>query len=118
MSTSAISAPPAPDELEVSVFGPGVGEGILVHLGGGDWIVVDSCVDRTVMPGEPAALGYLQSLRVDPAQAIRLVVVTHWHDDHIGGIGRVFEKASSAKLACSAALTSSEFLTLMRLAKS
>jgi len=34
------------DEIEVSVFGPGYGESILVHLGAGKWVIVDSCRDN------------------------------------------------------------------------
>jgi len=32
-----------PDELEVSVFGPGYGESLAIHLGLGSWIIIDSC---------------------------------------------------------------------------
>jgi len=58
-------APPAVDELEVSVFGPGVGECVLVHFGEGEWMVVDSCLDRAT--SRPAALDYLTELGVDVA---------------------------------------------------
>ena len=36
-----VTRPPAPDELEVSLFGRGVGECAVVHLGSGEWLVVD-----------------------------------------------------------------------------
>lgn len=42
---TAVATPPVADELEVSVFGPGVGESVVVHLGHGDWMVVDSCLN-------------------------------------------------------------------------
>lgn len=32
-----VDVPPGVDELEVSVFGPGFGESIAVHLPGGRW---------------------------------------------------------------------------------
>lgn len=55
---SALSAklaiPPKADELEVSVFGPGIGECVVVHAGAGEWMIVDSCVDRS--SGLPVAL--------------------------------------------------------------
>ena len=38
--------PPASDVFEVSIFGPGKGESIVVHIGNGRWIVVDSCRDQ------------------------------------------------------------------------
>jgi hypothetical protein len=34
---------PAPDEVEISVFGRGFGEAICIHVDG-EWIVVDSCL--------------------------------------------------------------------------
>ncbi|PXF57856.1 MAG: hypothetical protein C4B58_08625 [Deltaproteobacteria bacterium] len=38
---------PSPDELEISLFGPGRGECVVAHLGNNDWLVVDSCLDNT-----------------------------------------------------------------------
>ena len=46
--------PPSPDELEISLFGPGRGECVVVHLGNNDWLVVDSCLDNT--SSQPVAL--------------------------------------------------------------
>ena len=69
-----ISEPPNLHELEVSVFGPGVGECIVAHVGDGDWIVVDSCINRESQ--EPVALEYLKSLHVDIPSRVRLVVAT------------------------------------------
>jgi hypothetical protein len=34
--------PPRPDELELSLFGSGIGESLAVHLGNGEWAIVDS----------------------------------------------------------------------------
>lgn len=72
---------PRPDELEMTVFGPGVGECIVLHLGEGDWIIIDSCTSP--VGDEPAALGYLRSIGVDPDASVRTIVATHWHDDRI-----------------------------------
>jgi beta-lactamase superfamily II metal-dependent hydrolase len=105
--------PPAKDVIEISLFGPGVGECVVMHLGDGDWIVVDSCLKAR---GDlPVALAYLSDLGVDVASAVRMVVVTHWHDDHIVGISDVFSRAKSAQLACSAAVDTGDFYTLIRL---
>lgn len=38
-------APPAADEIEFSLFGPGYGEAVAVHLGDGTWLLIDSCID-------------------------------------------------------------------------
>jgi len=102
--------PPALNEIEVSVFGPGYGEAIAMHVGGGKWIIVDSCID----PGSnsPAPLRYLYDLGVSP-EAVQLVVATHWHDDHVCGISTVFERCTNAGLVVSEALNSDEFLRLL-----
>src|SRR5260370_27238866 len=76
--TLAVSLKPA--ELEVSLFGPGVGECVVVHLGLGEWLVVDSCVDP--VSRKPVALNYLSELHVDVGKAVKQVVAKHWHDDH------------------------------------
>lgn len=99
--------PPRPNELEVSVFGPGRGEAVVVHLGGGQWITVDSCRDQRT--GAHPALDYLSALGVDPANQVKLVVATHAHDDHTAGIADLYRVCTSAKFVTSTAFTSSEF---------
>lgn len=80
---------------------------MLIHLGYGDWIVVDSCIDQVTR--EHPALAYLDALRVDVARQVRLVVATHAHDDHIAGISEMFKRAENARFVSSSALTSDEF---------
>lgn len=104
------SQPPKSDEIEVSLFGPGVGECIVVHMGGGNWMVVDSFVAES---GRPIALDYLESLGVDVGRQVKLVIATHWHDDHICGLGNLLTHASSAEFACSNALLSPHFFKLV-----
>lgn len=108
-----ITKGPLFDEIEVSLFGPGYGECVLLHLGFSDWIIVDSCLNRDK---RPPVLEYLRALGQDPAQIVKLVVATHWHDDHIGGLGMLFKECQSARFACSGALNSLEFLTLVKAA--
>jgi hypothetical protein len=97
----------------VSLFGPGYGECVLLHLGLSDWVIVDSCLNKDK---RPPVLEYLRALGQDPAQVVKLVVATHWHDDHIGGLGVLFKECQSARFACSGALKGQEFLTLVRAA--
>ncbi|WP_210441289.1 ComEC/Rec2 family competence protein [Nocardioides xinjiangensis] len=104
----ARNAPPGADTFEVSIFGPGKGEALAVHLGGGDWITVDSCVEQKTKIHP--VLRYFEDIGVDAAQQVRLVVGTHAHDDHVAGISSLFEASSSAKFVSSPALTSEEFL--------
>jgi len=104
-------ARPDNDEIEVSVFGPGYGESILLHLGQNEWIVVDSCLHQHL--GIPPTLTYLRSLGIEPSEAVKLVVATHWHDDHVRGLATILRECTSARFVCSAALASDDFLTLV-----
>lgn len=104
---------PADDEIEISVFGPGYGESILVHIGDQQWFVIDSCID--FLSKEPASLNYLKKLNIDPSKVIKQIIITHWHDDHIKGIAQVINACPYASIICSAALQSDEFLKLSEL---
>lgn len=103
--------PPGRDELEVSLFGPGYGECVVAHLGANEWMIVDSCLDqrRRLQP----ALEYLKSIGVELESDVKLVVGTHWHDDHVRGLSDVVLACSSARFACSTALRDSEFLEVV-----
>ena len=96
--------------FEFTLLGPGYGECVVIHYGNGEWLIVDSCVDEA---GEPAALQYLDRLGVDVATAVRLIVVTHWHDDHIRGVSQLVQSCRRADVACPAAFRRNEFLTLI-----
>jgi beta-lactamase superfamily II metal-dependent hydrolase len=107
-----MASPPA-DTFEISIFGPGIGECLVLHVGDGEWVVVDSCLVRDT--GEPAALAYLKTIGVAPT-AIRLVVATHWHDDHIQGLAKILRAAPNAEFATSLALQRPEFHVLVNVA--
>lgn len=102
----------APDlaEIEVSVFGPGYGEAIVIHIGNGKWIIIDSCFHPDL--SDPTPLAYLRELKVDVAKDVALIVASHWHDDHIRGLSRIVEACISAKFVCPAAMVGKEFLAL------
>lgn len=104
--TNALTRP-AHDEVELSAFGPGYGECILVHLGNGDWMIVDSCVGTN---GQAPVLEYLTRLGVDAAEDVKLVVATHWHDDHVRGIAEILSACRAAAFACSAVLNSRDLI--------
>lgn len=97
--------PPDADEFEISVFGKGIGECCVVHVGYGKWITIDSILDDHK---RPIALGYLDSLDI-AAEAIELIVLTHWHDDHIRGAARVLKSATNAAISYSTVLRRDEF---------
>ncbi len=101
---------PSENTIQISVFGPGYGESILVHLGGGEWLVVDSCVDGKSKQSVPK--NYLESIGVNLKNQVKYIIATHWHDDHVRGLAELFEACSSAHFCCSTALQSQEFLNL------
>jgi hypothetical protein len=109
---SRYTTPPSLDELEISIFGPGIGECISIHLGNNEWIIVDSCISRH--SNEPIALEYLKALGIDPVSSVKLFVVTHWHDDHIRGAARILNTCCDAKFAYSDALKCEEFFKFAR----
>ncbi len=106
--------PPSSDELEISLFGPGFGECVLVHLRAGAWMIVDSCRDQRTR--QQPALAYLRAMGVDPVQAVRIVVATHWHDDHVAGLSEVVRTCVKAKFFCTDAISETELEQLVLLA--
>ena len=108
-----LAVPPREDEFEVSVIGPGRGECVLLHLGYNTWCVIDSCQG----PGKtiPVAVEYLRGLGQNALDGVVLLLATHWHDDHIGGIASALRDFPEAQFACSAALGTEHFLTLVKL---
>jgi hypothetical protein len=111
----SFETPPAPDELEVSVIGPGKGECIVVHLGHNEWCIVDSCIPRE--SATPAALNYLGGFGREALQGVKLIVATHWHDDHIRGLSKLLEGMPNAAFACSLALSAENFAILVEQAR-
>src|SRR5438477_8068024 len=109
---AVLALQPASDEIEVSLFGPGYGECVVVHAGHGDWMIVDSCR----LPGKgappPAALAYLNSIAV-PSSAVGAVLASHWHDDHITGMADIVKACPEAVFACSSALKSREWIAFL-----
>ena len=111
---ASIGTRPSPraNEIEVSLFGPGFGECVVLHVGQGDWIIVDSC--RDLDSHAPVAIAYLNQLGVNVDRSVRRVVATHWHDDHIDGIGQVFTEAGSAAFVCTGAFQHGDFKQLLQ----
>jgi hypothetical protein len=74
-----------PGLLNVVVYGPGEGEGILLVLPDGSLGVVDGCEEEN----DPVA----ELIRQLPATSpIRFVCLTHPHDDHYAGLGRLIDE--------------------------
>ena len=98
-------APPASNEIEVTLFGPGYGEAVAVHVGEGTWLLVDSCIDPSSK--SPASGAYLQQLGVAP-ERVHAVVASHWHDDHVRGISRLAANYPNADFVLSAVFNNKE----------
>lgn len=90
---------PDSESLQVTLLGRGVGECIVVHLPGGDWLVVDSFNHR----GEAAALYHFAREGISSENVIGLVV-THFHADHYRKIDALHEGCVNAKLYITEAL--------------
>jgi Metallo-beta-lactamase superfamily len=110
LTRDSLVTPPRPEQVEISLFGPGFGESVVLHMGFGDWVVVDSCI----LPRErtPAALAYFGAIGVDPADSVKFVIASHWHDDHIRGLSAVLDRCTKAAFVCPAAVRSPEFFNL------
>jgi beta-lactamase superfamily II metal-dependent hydrolase len=99
--------PPAAAEIEVSLFGPGTGECVVAHLGNNEWMIVDSCTAHNKIP---VALEYLAELGVGNDR-VKLIVVTHFHDDHVGGLKVLIDACLEAEIYISGALTYEESIS-------
>lgn len=102
-------APPSADELEVSLFGTGYGESLLIHYTNNKWIIIDSCYDYKNK--NSAVLSYFQQLNISPDTTH--IIVSHWHDDHIKGISQLLDSFPNSNFICSSAIHCKEFLNLV-----
>src|SRR4051812_16047910 len=93
---------PAQDQTEISIFGPGWGECLVIHIGSNRWYIVDCC--RCPVSKRPIALQYLESLGLDPAACVEGIIITHWHADHIAGAFDLVVACTSAKIFISSTL--------------
>jgi beta-lactamase superfamily II metal-dependent hydrolase len=101
--------------LEVSLIGTGggYGESVVIHLGHNNWIVVDSCYDPTSAKCLP--LEYLKSKGVDIEHDVKLIICTHWHNDHIIGISELLRSCKSSKFCMAQVTDTTKFLQLVEL---
>jgi len=102
--------PPDNDEIEISLFGNGYGESILIHLGNKNWFVVDSFINPE--SGNPIILDYFEQIKQN-TNDISHVLASHWHDDHIQGLSQIIEKSNNTIFIYSEALKHNEFITLI-----
>ncbi len=101
---------PKDDEIEITIFGPGYGECIVIHIGSGKWAIIDSCLDDAL---EPASINYLRSLGVSVETDVISVSASHWHDDHVKGLAKTVNACEAARLSFGSALQSKEFVAFL-----
>ncbi len=106
---------PSSSEVEITLIGTGggYGESTLIKIGDSDWLIIDSCVNPNTK--NPLAIEYLEKIGVDPSEHVKLVICTHWHDDHIRGMAKILEVCRSAKFCISHVDDTKKFLQFVGL---
>jgi beta-lactamase superfamily II metal-dependent hydrolase len=91
---------PNNDEAEITLIGTGggYGESCVIHLGNQMWAVVDSCINPKTQQSLP--LEYLIKLGVDVESNVKLIICTHWHNDHILGMSKLLAASKSSAFSC------------------
>ena len=104
-----LKTPPHNNQVEISLFGPGFGECILIHYADGDWFIVDSCLCPDSK--RPISLVYLEELGVEKDN-VKGLLLTHWHSDHTSGAFEIIRDCPNARLYLPQALSKKEALSL------
>lgn len=94
------------DVIEISVFGSGYGECIVIGVNPSHWIIVDSFLDENK---HPIAMSYLEKKGVTQ-DSVKLIIASHWHEDHVKGFAQLAQHYSSAKICISGALLEKDYL--------
>jgi hypothetical protein len=58
----------------------------------------------------PVAEKYLTAMGVDMAGSVDLIVASHWHADHVRGLGRLVARCPTALFSCAQAMVGEEFI--------
>jgi beta-lactamase superfamily II metal-dependent hydrolase len=106
-----ITNPPKDSEVEVTLIGTGggYGESLVIKVNVNSWIIIDSCVNPANK--EPLSIEYLKSINVN-LENVKLIVCTHWHNDHIKGLAKTLEECVNAKFCFSHVHDLEKFLYL------
>lgn len=87
--SSDVLTRPEDNELEVTIFGSGYGESIVLHIPHVGWGIIDSCVQK--FDGLPIVppLEYLLKVLDHPYPKLAFFILTHPHEDHCKGIDKI-----------------------------
>ena len=85
---------PSDKELEITTIGPGFnnGESVVIHLGNGKWMIIDSCKAN----GEVLPLAYLDAIGVS-CDDVKTVICSHWHKDHYLGLAEILRSCKNSE---------------------
>lgn len=97
-------------KLKLVLFGRGVGEGVLCNYDSDEWVIVDSCYGKNNSEKKAAALEYLEEHSIS-FEKVKLIVISHFHDDHIKGMLDIVRHCTSARIFVPEALSTKEFVT-------
>ncbi|WP_156746886.1 hypothetical protein [Mycobacterium sp. E2733] len=108
--------PPADDEFEVTLFGRGTGECCVLHLGGGQWAIIDSYnyekLQRDPLTRRPRktpiARWYLDKMGISSDQ-VKMILITHFDADHHRGVDLLHDHYHEAQLVVTTALRADLF---------
>jgi beta-lactamase superfamily II metal-dependent hydrolase len=106
---------PEKNIVEVTLIGTGggYGESSVIHYGNNKWAIVDSCIDPN--SGQCLPLWYLKKIGVNLATDVKMIICTHWHDDHILGLSQLLAECTSAEFIIGKVLDKRKFLHLVTL---
>ena len=83
---------PKKNELEISLFGPGYGESIVLHIPQIGWGIIDSCIAKTRDAFIIPPFEYLLDLLTPHFPKLAFVVLTHPHEDHYKGLAQILKE--------------------------
>lgn len=102
---------PEDDEFELSVFGNGNGESVVLHLGNKRWAIIDSFQTHEKLS---VPLEYIRQCSGDN-YVVEFVLATHWHNDHVKGISEILADKSNPTFFQWAALSTDVFAQFISL---
>lgn len=100
-------------EITIIGTGGGYGESVVINLGDNYWVVVDSCMDP--ISKKSLTIEYLENSGVNISLDVKLILCTHWHDDHIKGISKLLEKATSSQFCFTQVTDIKKFIQLIKM---
>lgn len=84
-------AAPDDDHLEITVFGPGYGESIVLHIPTIGWGIIDSCEFKSGTKSVNLPLEYLNGILSPDFPELAFVILTHPHEDHYKGLDTIIK---------------------------